>query len=314
MYKTSMKHLWMHEFPFRNVIFLAIECKMYPKIQQKLRCVTVWLHFKTDHALLPLWRKLGWILWRTISWWKASAPFPYKKKTELSFELSLSIFCLLTVYFNLEMQNSGLKTTAWWSRGSHFVENGYSSVWNMVKAGAHRKSRNPSNGASSPLISWVNPFPSRFINRTACFPRKVSYFRESRMSPWKKGSWMKSSSEARPSTIFLFYYTSIFTILQPLGSRCHEIKVNELPDWDWAWSDGTLRITERLSLRVFLFLPPYIPHLSMHLEKSRRLSVLWTIWNFSMISPEKFFLLLQFGLWWCFSMGKRLTLFATVSF
>ena len=34
----------------------------------------------------------------------------------------------------------------------------------------------------SPLISWVNPFPSRFINRTACFPWKVSYFRESRMS------------------------------------------------------------------------------------------------------------------------------------
>ena len=137
MYKTSMKHLWMHEFPFRNVIFLAIECKMYPKIQQKLRCVTVWLHFKTDHSLLPLWRKQGWILWRTISWWKASAPFPYKKKTELSFELSLSIFCLLTVYFNLEMQNSGLKTTAWWSRGSHFVENGYSSVSNMVKVNIH---------------------------------------------------------------------------------------------------------------------------------------------------------------------------------
>ena len=30
----------------------------------------------------------------------------------------------------------------------------------------------------SPLISYVNPFPSRFINRTACFPQKVSYFRE----------------------------------------------------------------------------------------------------------------------------------------
>ena len=38
---------------------------------------------------------------------------------------------------------------------------------------------------------------------------------------------------------------------------------------------------------LFFFLPPYIPHLSMHLEKSRRLSVLWTIWNFSMISAEK---------------------------
>ena len=91
----------------------------------------------------------------------------------------------------------------------------------------------------SPLISWVNPFPSRYINRTACFPRKVSYFHQSRMSPWKKWSWIKSNSEARPSTVFLFYYTSIFKILQPLGSGYHEINVNEWPDWDWAWSDGT---------------------------------------------------------------------------
>ena len=37
----------------------------------------------------------------------------------------------------------------------------------------------------SSFISWVNPFPSTFINRTACFPPKVSYFREFRMSPWK---------------------------------------------------------------------------------------------------------------------------------
>ena len=53
------------------------------------------------------------------------------------------------------------------------------------------------------------------------------------------------------------------------------------------WDKGSeLRITERLSLRVFISLS-YIPHLSMHLEKSRRLSVMWTIWNFSMISAEK---------------------------
>ena len=99
----------------------------------------------------------------------------------------------------------------------------------------------------SPLISWVNPFPSRFINRTVCFPRKVSYFGESRMSPWKKWSWMKSNSEARPSTVFLFYFTSIFTILQPLGSGFHEIKVNELRDWD---KGCELRITERLSAAI----------------------------------------------------------------
>ena len=36
---------------------------------------------------------------------------------------------------------------------------------------------------------------------------------------------MKSNSEARPSTVFLFYYASIFTILQLLGSGYHEIKI-----------------------------------------------------------------------------------------
>ena len=147
----------------------------------------------------------------------------------------------------------------------------------------------------SPLISWVNPLPSRFINRTACFPRKVSYFRESRMSPWKQWSWMKSNSEARPSTVFLFLLYVHFYSFTAAGIW-DEIKVNELPDWDWAWSDGTKAAncgSRKGSLRVFVFvclfffLPSYIPRLSMHLEKSRRLSVLWTIWNFSMISAEK---------------------------
>ena len=40
IYKTSMKHLKIHKFPFKNVIVLAIECKkMYLKIPQKLRCL-----------------------------------------------------------------------------------------------------------------------------------------------------------------------------------------------------------------------------------------------------------------------------------
>ena len=70
--------------------------------------------------------------------------------------------------------------------------------WYWSRTGVHQME------PPSPLISWVNPFPSRFINRTACFPRKVSYFRESRMSPWKKWSWMKSNSEDRRLTVFLF--------------------------------------------------------------------------------------------------------------
>ena len=36
IYKTSMKHLKIHKFPFKTVIVLAIECKMYLKIQKKL--------------------------------------------------------------------------------------------------------------------------------------------------------------------------------------------------------------------------------------------------------------------------------------
>ena len=91
-----------------------------------------------------------------------------------------------------------------------------------TRAGAHQME------PPSPLISWVNSFPSRFLNRTACFPRKVSYFREFRMSPWKKWSWMKSNSEARPSTVFLFHYTSIFIILQPLGSAWTEAQGGQM--------------------------------------------------------------------------------------
>ena len=34
-----MKHLKIHKFPFKNVIVLAAECKMYLKIQQKHRCL-----------------------------------------------------------------------------------------------------------------------------------------------------------------------------------------------------------------------------------------------------------------------------------
>ena len=38
-YETSMKHLKIHIFPLKNVIVLAIDCKMYLKIQQKPHCL-----------------------------------------------------------------------------------------------------------------------------------------------------------------------------------------------------------------------------------------------------------------------------------
>ena len=56
----------------------------------------------------------------------------------------------------------------------------------------------------SPLISWVNPFLSRLMNRTVCFPRKVSYLRESCMSPWQnKVGWSRTQKPVlRPFSFF----------------------------------------------------------------------------------------------------------------
>ena len=62
----------------------------------------------------------------------------------------------------------------------------------------------------SPLISGVNPFPSRFINRTARFPEKCH---------------ISVSFVCRREKVLLLLY-----ILQSPGSGYHVIKVNKLPD------------------------------------------------------------------------------------
>ena len=77
----------------KNLIIFAIECKMYLKIQQKLHCL--WLHFKTNHALRREENKVEFLEGRFLD---EKLPFLHKKKAEHSFELSLSIFCLLTAY------------------------------------------------------------------------------------------------------------------------------------------------------------------------------------------------------------------------
>ena len=116
IYKTSMKHLKIHKFSFKNVIVLAIECKMYLKISEKNFADLV--AFQNRPWAAP-WRKQGWIPRRTISWWKASLS-PQKESW---------------AYF---WTFSSLKT--WWSRSSHFVENGYPSLRfpNMVKMNNHK--------------------------------------------------------------------------------------------------------------------------------------------------------------------------------
>ena len=55
-----------------------------------------WLHFKTDHGLRREENKIEFLEGRFLD---EKLPFLHKKKTEHSFELSLSIFSPLTAYF-----------------------------------------------------------------------------------------------------------------------------------------------------------------------------------------------------------------------
>ena len=98
IYTTSMKHLKIHKFPIKNVIVLAIECKMYLKIQQKLHRL----------GCVPSWRKQGWIPRRTISWWKASLS---SQKESWAFFLTFSFHFLSFngVFLNLKGRTLVLK-------------------------------------------------------------------------------------------------------------------------------------------------------------------------------------------------------------
>ena len=84
-----MKHLKIHKFPFKNVIVLAIECKMYLEIQQKVA-------FQNRPELRREENKVEFLERRFLD---ENLPFLHKTKAGHSFQLSLSIFCLLTVYF-----------------------------------------------------------------------------------------------------------------------------------------------------------------------------------------------------------------------
>ena len=136
----------------------------------------------------------------------------------------------------------------------------------------------------SSLTSWVNPFPSRFINRMACFRWKVSYFREFVcLHERNKVGWSRTQ---KPVLWPFSFYTihPFFTILKPPRSGYHEVKVNELPDWDWAWSDGTKAVNWG-SLKGYLCECFFF--FAVHSTCKHALRTESTICNFSMIGPKK---------------------------
>ena len=99
-----MKHLKIHKFPFKNVIVLPIECKMYLKIQLKLHCLGCISKQTRD----PLWRKQGWIPRRTISWWKASLP-PQKESCAFFWTFSFHFLSFNGVFLSLKCRIPYLK-------------------------------------------------------------------------------------------------------------------------------------------------------------------------------------------------------------
>ena len=94
IYKTSMKHIKRHNFPFQKRNCLGHRVQNVPENSAKTSLP--WLHFKTDHGLRREQNKVEFLEGRFLD---EKLPFLHKKKAEHSFELSLSIFCLLTVYF-----------------------------------------------------------------------------------------------------------------------------------------------------------------------------------------------------------------------
>ena len=99
--KTSMKHLKIHKFPFKNVIVLAIECKMY------LKNFTALVAFQ-NRPCAPSWRKQGWIPRRTISWWKASLT-PQKENWPFFWTFSFYFLSFNGVFLSLKCRTLILK-------------------------------------------------------------------------------------------------------------------------------------------------------------------------------------------------------------
>ena len=147
-----------------------------------------WLHFKTEHALHREENKVEFFEGPFL--WKSS--FPQQKENWAFFWTFSFHFCLLTV--NLEMQNSGLKTTAWWSRGSYFVENRhpYLRFPNMVKVNFQEHWTRVTR--FNPLI-WVSG-----VFNILCNLRLI--YNKQKIKDVKASAWMRHSFSCNYTVLY----------------------------------------------------------------------------------------------------------------
>ena len=100
IYKTSMKHLKIHKFPFKNVIVLSCTWKFSKNVADLVAF--------QNKPWAPPWRKHGWIPRRTISWWKASLS-PQKENWAFFWTFSFHFLSFNSVFLSLKCRTLALK-------------------------------------------------------------------------------------------------------------------------------------------------------------------------------------------------------------
>ena len=104
IYKTSMKHLKIHKFVFKNVIVLAIECKMYLEIQQKLHC----LGCISKQTMRSVLKKTG-LNFSKDDFLMKSFPYPTKRKLSILLNFPFPFFVFNGVFLTLKCRTLVLK-------------------------------------------------------------------------------------------------------------------------------------------------------------------------------------------------------------
>ena len=125
-----MKHLKIHKFPFKNVIVLAIECK----IQQNLR----WLDCISKQTMGSAVKKTRLNSSKDDFLMKASLS-PQKESWAVFWTFSFHFLSFNGVFLSLKCRTLVLKHLHGDRAAAIFVENGYPSLRfpNMVKMNTH---------------------------------------------------------------------------------------------------------------------------------------------------------------------------------
>ena len=131
--KMTRKRPW-NLYKYKNSLLktnfsLIIEYGMYLKcLQKRVNLAALLVQNKPSAPIRRVENKVKFLERQCHS---ENRSFVYKKETEHSLELSLSICVFYWRIFNLEMQNFSFKTTTWWKHDETFIQTNFrlKSLW-----------------------------------------------------------------------------------------------------------------------------------------------------------------------------------------